>query len=423
MTRLFNEPSSFADEMIEGFVAASGRWVRAVPGGVARSTRAPQGQVAVVIGGGSGHYPAFGGLVGTGLAHAAAMGNVFASPSAHQVHSVAKAADNGGGVLLAYGNYAGDVMNFGQAQDRLVGEGIACESVAVTDDISSAPIGEEHKRRGVAGDLAVFKMAAAAAEEGYSLQEVARVARAANSRTRSFGVAFGGCTLPGAEAPLFTVPEGRMAVGLGIHGEAGIDEVAVPTADGLAELLVAALLAELPAEVGQARGNRAAVILNGLGSVKYEELFVVYRRISALLGDAGVEVVEPEVGEFCTSFDMAGVSLTLSWLDDELERFWRAPADTSAYRKGTVVQAGRYETAPAVVADEPLAVPDADEESRAAAGTVLGVLHAIATVIDENAEELGRIDAVAGDGDHGIGMQRGATAALEAGRAAHAHGA
>ena len=242
MTRLWNDPADFADEMIAGFVAANARSVRRVSGGVVRSTVVPEGQVAVVVGGGSGHYPAFGGLVGQGLAHGAAMGNLFASPSTQQIHSVASAANRGGGVFFSYGNYAGDVLNFDAAQERLRAEGIACETVAVTDDIFSASPAEKHKRRGIAGDLTVFRVAAAAAEAGYDLAGVTRVARLANERTRSFGVAFTGCTLPGAEQPLFSVPEGRMAIGLGIHGEPGIDETDIPTADGLAELLVSRLL-------------------------------------------------------------------------------------------------------------------------------------------------------------------------------------
>ena len=246
MTRLFNEPAAFADEMIEGFVASHGRWVRRVSGGVARSTQSTADTVALVIGGGSGHYPAFAGLVGQGLAHGAAMGNLFASPSAQQVYSVAKAANNGAGVLLGYGNYAGDVLHFTQAQERLRREGIDCRSIAVTDDVSSAPLEERAKRRGIAGDLTVFKVAAAAAEAGYSMDATVEIAERANDRTRSFGVAFTGCTLPGAETPLFTVPEGRMAVGMGIHGEPGIDETDIPTADELAELLVGKLLTEVP---------------------------------------------------------------------------------------------------------------------------------------------------------------------------------
>lgn len=421
MTRLFNEPAAFADEMIEGFVASHGRWVRRVSGGVARSTKSTPDTVALVIGGGSGHYPAFAGLVGQGLAHGAAMGNLFASPSAQQVYSVAKAANNGAGVLLGYGNYAGDVLHFTQAQERLRREGIDCRSIAVTDDVSSAPLEERAKRRGIAGDLTVFKVAAAAAEAGYSMDRTVEIAERANDRTRSFGVAFTGCTLPGAENPLFTVPEGRMAVGMGIHGEPGIDETGIPTADELAELLVGKLLTEVP-EGLQARGARVVPILNGLGSVKYEELFVVYRRVAQLLAEAGLEAVDPQVGELVTSFDMAGTSLTLFWLDEELETLWNAPADAPAFRRGAVTAAA-LEAGDADLADPVAAIPGATDESRAAAVRVLAALGAAKDVIDANVEELGRIDAIAGDGDHGIGMERGVRAAVEAATGAVERGA
>jgi D-erythrulose 4-kinase len=420
MTRLFNAPDDFLDELTEGFVAASGRWVRAVPGGVVRSTRSPEPTVAIVIGGGSGHYPAFAGLVGPGLAHGAAMGNLFASPSTQRAYSVAKAADEGRGVLFSYGNYAGDVLNFDAAQDQLKAEGIDCRTVLVTDDIWSAPPDEFERRRGIAGDLTVFKVASAAAEEGASLDEVERVARHANDRTRSFGVAFDGCTLPGKSEPLFTVPDGRMAVGLGIHGEPGIDETDVPTADELAQLFVSRLLDEVPDGV-ELSGARVVPILNGLGSVKYEELFVVYRSVDRLLRAAGVEVVDPEVGEFCTSFDMAGCSLTLLWLDDELERLWTAPADTPAFRRGSVAQRERAEADTAQAAQR--TIPPASAESRDAATVVAGLLARTAEVIAEHADELGRMDSVAGDGDHGIGMQRGSRAGANAARSAAADGA
>ena len=423
MTRLFNKPSDFADEALDGFVAAHRRWVRRVPGGIIRNTPSVAGNVAVIIGGGSGHYPAFSGLVGRGLAHGAAVGHVFASPSAQQVRSVAKAASCGGGVLLAYGNYAGDVLHFGQALERLNADGIDCRAIAVTDDVASASKDEMTKRRGVAGDLAVFKIAGAAADAGFSLDDVTRLANMANERTRSFGVAFTGCTLPGASDPLFTVPTGRIAVGLGVHGEPGIGEEEVPVADELAEMLVATLLTELPAGVRDAKNEKVAVILNGLGSVKYEELFVVYRRVAQLLDEAGVVIVEPEVGEFITSFDMAGLSLTLFWLNDELSPLWAAPADAPAFRKGAIeapegeVQEGHDE---AVQVDT---ISAATPESRGAAKTVLAALEKVRQTIDANVEELGRIDAVAGDGDHGIGMARGSTAAVAAGRDAAAAGA
>lgn len=411
MTRLFNQPSAFAGELVEGFVAVHGDKVRQVPGGVVRSTDTPSGSVAVVIGGGSGHYPAFAGLVGQGLAHAAVMGNLFASPSAQQIYNVSRVAHKGGGVLLGYGNYAGDVLHFGLAKDRLNAEGIACEVIAVTDDISSASIAELHKRRGIAGDLVVFKAASAAAEAGYSFDDVVRVARHANHRTRSLGVAFSGCTLPGADQPLFHVPHGKMALGMGIHGEPGIDEGPVPTADELAQLLVAALLDELPDGVAQAHGQRVAVILNGLGSVKYEELFVVYRRVAQLLSDAGLTVIEPEVGELVTSFDMAGVSLTLCWLDDELEGFWRAPVSTPAYRKGAVLLAKQLDELDLHLIEEQV-IPPASMKSRRSARCVMQALEKAEATVLAHADELGRIDAVAGDGDHGIGMQRGVVAAV-----------
>jgi dihydroxyacetone kinase len=427
MTRLFNEPAAFADEMIEGFVASHGRWVKRVSGGVVRNTRSTPGTVALVIGGGSGHYPAFAGLVGQGLAHGAAMGNLFASPSAQQVYNVAKAANNGGGVLLGYGNYAGDVLHFTQAQDRLRAEGIDCRSIAVTDDVSSAPLAERAKRRGIAGDLTVFKVAAAAAEAGYSLDATVEIAERANDRTRSFGVAFTGCTLPGAEHPLFSVPEGRMAVGMGIHGEPGIDETGIPTADGLAELLVAKLLTEVPEGVESPRDTnkraRVVPILNGLGSVKYEELFVVYRRVAQLLAEAGLEAVDPQVGELVTSFDMAGTSLTLFWLDDELETLWNAPSDAPAFRRGAVTAAALDPSDAADLTEAEQSIPDATDESRAGALRVLSALGAAKAVVDANADELGRIDAVAGDGDHGIGMERGVRAAVEAATDAVARGA
>ncbi|GGF40405.1 erythrulose kinase [Microbacterium sorbitolivorans] len=422
MTRLWNDPADFADEMIDGFVAANGRYVRRVTGGVARSTQTPEGQVAFVTGGGSGHYPAFGGLVGPGLAHGAAMGNLFASPSTQQVLSVARAAENGGGVFLSYGNYAGDVLNFDAAQEQLRAAGIPCQTVAVTDDVSSAGKDEIHKRRGIAGDLTVFRIAGAAAERGLNLDEVTRLARRANDRTRSFGVAFSGCSLPGADEPLFEVKEGHMAIGLGIHGEPGLGDAAIPTADGLAEMLVARLLDELPADVTSARGARVVPVLNGLGSLKYEEMFVVYRRIAQLLSEEGITAVDPHVGEYCTSFDMAGTSLTLLWLDDELEDLWDTGVDTPAYRRGSVDASQLVLASADEVAGEDV-IGDADDASRAIAKTIADAFDVWRTTIDENVDELGRLDAIAGDGDHGIGMQRGIHAAQAAARDAASRGA
>lgn len=418
MTRLFDDPANFTDDMLLGFLDAYSTYVVGVPGGVVRVNETRQGKVAVVVGGGSGHYPAFCGVVGPGFADGAVVGNVFTSPSADDASSVGRAVSGGGGLLFSTGNYAGDVMNFTQAQQRLLAEGIDTRVVFVTDDIASAPLDEIDKRRGIAGDFVVFKIAGAAAEDGYNLDNVERVARLANANTRTLGVAFSGCTIPGADHPLFTVPEGKMGVGLGIHGEPGISDDELPSAAGLALRLVDGVMAELPASAGP----RVGVILNGLGATKYEELFVVWHTVSSLLAERGLEVVEPEVGELVTSLDMSGCSLTLVALDEELERLWCAPTDTPAYRKGALqgVQARigpRRSDRVARVAPSINGSSAGTPASQECAQTVLALLTAMSVAINEAEDELGRIDAVAGDGDHGRGMVKGFAAAVEAARA------
>ncbi|MEV7473127.1 dihydroxyacetone kinase family protein [Pseudarthrobacter oxydans] len=409
MTQIFDNPADFAEEALDGLVAANRGYVARVDGGVVRSTEVPAGQVAVVVGGGSGHYPAFAGLVGPGLAAGAVCGNIFTSPSAGQAYRVAKAANAGGGVLFSYGNYAGDVIHFGEAQQRLNAEGIETRTVLVTDDIASAPLDQIERRRGIAGDLTVFKIAGAAAEAGLDLDGVERLAVLANHRTRSLGVAFDGCTLPGAAEPLFHVPAGGMSLGLGIHGEPGISDHPMPTASELAELLVSGLLRDKPGDAG----NRVVAILNGLGRVKYEELFLLFGKIDKLLTAAGLTIVEPECGELVTSLDMSGLSLTLLWLDDELERYWTAPADTPGYRKGSMAPRARRE----VAAPEGALAAEGEDTTAAAAGLgrlAAAVLAQARDAVVDHERELGRLDAIAGDGDHGVGMRRGVDAAVAA---------
>lgn len=420
MTRLFDDPATFTEDMVAGFAAAHPGYVRRVRGGVVRARRPRPGKVAVVTGGGSGHYPAFCGVVGPGFADGAVIGNIFTSPSAEDAYSVGRAADTGAGVVFSFGNYAGDNMNFGLAVERLEREGIRAHNVVVTDDVASAPAEDEAKRRGVVGDFVVFKVASAAAEEGCSFDEVVRVAERANARTRSLGVAFDGCTLPGGGQPLFEVPDGRMGLGLGIHGEPGVSEVDMPSAAELARTLVDGVLAEEPVFSGT---PRVAAILNGLGATKYEELFVVWKTAAQLLADAGIEVVEPEVGELVTSLDMAGCSLTLTWLDEELERFWRAPADSPAYRKGNLVAEDHGEQVAAEPAEPAAPAPEvAPPAGQRTAAVVVSALRAVSDRLHAAEEELGRMDAIAGDGDHGRGMSRGSEAALRAAEEAAAGG-
>ncbi len=418
MTRIYEDPATFTDDMLAGFADLQSRYVTRVPGGVVRATGGDP-KVAVIVGGGSGHYPAFCGVVGPGFADGAVVGNIFTSPSTADAVSVGRAASSGRGVLLLTGNYAGDVINFTQAAETLTAEGIETQFLVVTDDVASAPADQQRSRRGIAGDFVVFKTAAAAAETGYDLAEVARVAQRTNDRTRTLGTAFSGCTLPGASEPLFTVAPGQMSLGLGIHGEPGILDRPMPSAPELAKLLVDGVLADAPA----CEDRKLAVILNGLGATKYEELFLLWGHVATLLREADFELCEPEVGELVTSLDMAGCSLTASWLDPELERFWRAPVDTPAYRKGQWAhqEHARVLRTEHLVADEAIPVTRrlaADEPARQRADRALHALEAMAVTIAENAVDLGHLDSYAGDGDHGRGMVKGTSAAVDAARQA-----
>jgi dihydroxyacetone kinase len=337
--------------------------------------------------------------------------------------NVGAAADNGGGVIITSGNYAGDVLHFTKAAEALSASGIETRTLFVTDDIASAPPGREAERRGIAGDFVVFKMMGAAAEEGFPLHEVLRVGEKANDKTRTVGVAFDGCTLPGASEPLFTVPVGKMGFGLGIHGEPGVSEDLIPSARELARQLVDSLMKEFSLE----HGSKIGVILNGLGATKYEELFVLWKSVSEFLEETGAVMVDPEVGELVTSLDMAGLSLTIVELDDELERFWRASANTPAYKKG---EALALEPRPEArefrhisIGHESDQLAEASDQSKACAVRVLEMIRSVETVLENAEAELGRIDAVAGDGDHGRGMVKGVHAARDSAEKAVARGA
>jgi len=418
---MLNDAASFREEMIDGYATAYRRFLRRVPGasGVVARGAPRRGRVSVVVGGGSGHYPAFYGLVGEGMVTAAAIGDVFTSPSGEQAYRVAKAADGGAGLLFTFGNYAGDVMNFGMAEGRLRAEGTDARTVLVTDDVLSAPPAEAHRRRGIAGGFYVFKTAGASAARGDALDRVEELTRRANERVRTAGIAFAGCTIPGQTEPLFTVAPGQMEIGLGIHGEPGVRTAEQVPAREIARLLVDTLLAEAPA----GGGGEVAVLVNGLGGTKYEEMFVLYSGVAPLLERAGLRVHEAQIGEFVTSLDMAGCSLTLFWLDDELRELHDATAASPAYTRigPDVERAGLFASPEAAAAEEAARAAEAAETAAAeeAAGGAAGetaraaLRQALAAIAAAEAE-LGRLDAAAGDGDHGAGMVRGFRAAVEA---------
>jgi dihydroxyacetone kinase len=322
--KLINDPDAFVDEVLEGILAAHPGELRRAddPRAIVRAEAPVQGKVAIATGGGSGHLPVFMGYVGPGLADGAAVGNVFASPSSDQMLAVIRAIDSGAGVLQVYGNYGGDAMNFGLAADLAAADGIRVTEVRGTDDVASAPKGEESRRRGIAGIFFLYKVAGACADRGADLDAVTATTQRAADAVRSMGVALSPCTVPAAGRPTFELPEGEMEIGMGIHGEPGVRRGPLQTVDEVVDQLVEALVADLPHD----RGDRVDVLVNGLGATPVEELYLVFRRASRRLAEAGLEVRRTWIGEYATSLEMAGASISLLRLDDELADLMDAPA-------------------------------------------------------------------------------------------------
>jgi phosphoenolpyruvate---glycerone phosphotransferase subunit DhaK len=326
--KLINDPENAVDEYLEGFLLAHPDLVKRVhERGIARADAPVQGKVAVVIGGGSGHKPAFSGYVGPGGADGAVIGDVFTSPTPDMALAVAQAVDGGAGVIFSYGRYQGDILNFDMAAELADAEGIRVETVLVTDDVASAPKEKSELRRGIAGDFFVFKSLFSKAESGASLDEVIAVGQKANERTRTMGVGLSGCTLPGQDEPNFTLPDGEMEIGLGIHGEPGASRGPIQPADRVVEDLLGRILDDMPLD----SGSEVAVLVNGLGATPYMELYIMNRRLHQLLEEKGISVYKSYVGEYCTSLDMAGASITLLHLDDELKQLVDAPCDTPMF--------------------------------------------------------------------------------------------
>ena len=328
MKKILNSPETFVDDMTEGIALAYGDKVRFLDPERRVLLRArPAGdKVGIVTAGGSGHLPVFLGYVGQGLLDGCAIGNVFASPSAKKMEDMIRACDTGRGVLCLYGNYGGDKMNFDMACEMLEMDDIATRTVLVRDDVASSPAGTAEKRRGVAGMVYAFKIAGAAAEEGQGLDQVAAAAEKALAHTRSMGAALSPCIVPEVGRPSFHIEEDEIEIGMGIHGEPGIQVQKMMGADQLAQTLLDPILAELGREPG-----RVSVMVNGLGATPMEELLIVYRRVHQILAELGIQVVLPHIGEYATSMEMAGLSLTVLRLDEELERLLRSPAATPFY--------------------------------------------------------------------------------------------
>ncbi|MFT4435623.1 dihydroxyacetone kinase subunit DhaK [Caballeronia sp. 15715] len=332
--KLINDGNAAVDEMLDGVMAAHSNVLRRLDGAprAILARHGPRGgKVALVIGGGSGHEPTFLGFVGKGLADAAAIGNVFASPPPQPAVDAALATHGGAGVLFMYGNYAGDVMNFDMATELLELEGVEARTVLTTDDIASAPRDQRDKRRGVAGNVFIFKAAGAAADLMMSLDDVERVARHANARTFTLGVALAPCSLPQTRRANFEIAVGEMEIGMGIHGEPGMRREALRPADAVVDEIMDAILGEM----GAAKGDRVAVLVNSLGATPLMELYIMNRRVAQRLSDAGLIVHRTLVGPLCTSLEMAGASITLMHLDEELQRLLDHPCECAMFQQGT----------------------------------------------------------------------------------------
>jgi phosphoenolpyruvate---glycerone phosphotransferase subunit DhaK len=324
MQKIINDPDWFVDEMLDGVLAAHGDQLRraADARAIVRAQAPVVGKVAIATGGGSGHLPVFLGYVGEGLLDGCAVGNVFASPSADQMLEVTRAVNGGRGVLYLFGNYGGDVMNFDLAAELAAAEGIEVLSMVAHDDVASAVRGEEHRRRGIAGIFFLYKVAGAMAAEGADLASVAAVVDRASAGLRSMGVALSPCTIPAAGRPTFELPAGQMEIGMGIHGEPGVRRGSLAAADVIADELISAITEDLPYEAG----DEVAVLVNGLGATPKEELYILYRRAAQVLHERRIAVGPVWVGEYATSLEMAGASLSLLRLDDEIRRLLLAPA-------------------------------------------------------------------------------------------------
>ncbi|WP_461175625.1 dihydroxyacetone kinase subunit DhaK [Trueperella pyogenes] len=330
MKKILNTPDSFVQDTMEGIALAHPDKVALLDDDfrvLVSKYPTSEGKVGIVTGGGSGHLPLFLGYVGEGMLDGCAVGEVFASPSAEKMAEMIRACDRGAGVVCLFGNYNGDLFNFRMAMEDVEFDDIETRAVVVGDDVASSPAESADKRRGVAGIVYAYKVAGAAATEGRDLDAVVEVTRKVLDNIRTMGVALTPTIVPKVGKPGFTIADDEIEIGMGIHGEAGIEVRKMMRADEIAELIVGTIERDMPLT----SGDRVSVLINGLGGTPLEEQYIVYRAVHRLLLEQNVHVVMPHIGEFATSMEMAGLSVTLFKLDDELETLLRAPARTPFY--------------------------------------------------------------------------------------------
>jgi dihydroxyacetone kinase-like protein len=331
MKKLINAPDSVVDEALAGMVAAHGDLLRVIePNVIVRSDAPRQGKVGVISGGGSGHEPMHGGFVGRGMLDAACPGAVFTSPVPDQMLAATKAVDGGAGVLHIVKNYTGDIMNFELAAELAQAEGIEVTSVVIADDVAVQDSLYTAGRRGVGGTVLAEKIVGAAAEEGQDLAAVTALCQRVQDNVRSMGMALTSCTVPAAGKPTFEIGDDEMEIGIGIHGEPGRERRKLASADEITEALMTPVLDD----GGFGSGDRVLAFVNGMGGTPLLELYVVYNKVAAMCRDRGVTIERNLIGSYITSLEMAGCSITLLKLDDEMVRLWDAPVHTAALRWG-----------------------------------------------------------------------------------------
>ncbi len=321
MKKIINDPKAVPSQTLDGFVRAFGSHFELVSSVKGVKVKQPRDKVALVIGGGSGHEPMFSMFVGDNLGDAAACGNIFASPDPNTIMQTALSVNSGKGVLFVYGNYAGDNLNFDMAAELLEDMGVPSRTVRVWDDVASAPKALIEDRRGIAGDVFVIKIAGAATGAGLTLEESSRIAAKARDNTFSVGVALSGGTIPGEKAPAFTLPEDEIEFGMGVHGEPGVRRALLQPADQIVDNLLDLLLSDS----GIGSGSTVCTLINGLGSTSLAELFIMNRRLSEALREKGIHIHDMLVDSFITCQEMAGASISLLKLDDELLPYYDAP--------------------------------------------------------------------------------------------------
>lgn len=330
MQRILNNPDDIVDEMLEGFLAAHGDIVEASGNKrVIKAKNIPKGKVGVITGGGSGHKPAFVGYVGENMCDAAAVGEICSSPTAAAFLDAVKTADQGRGVACLYGNYSGDNMNVKMAVKMAAKEGITVKTVIANDDVASAPKDQREKRRGVAGEVFMWKAGGAKAAKGASLDEVIAAAQKAIDHTRSVGIGLTPCTLPAVGHPNFEIQDGTMEVGIGHHGEPGIEVVPLESAAQMAKRMMDVVLPDYPFT----EGDEVAVLVSGLGATPVMELYVLYRELKKLFLEKRIEIYKAYVGNYFTSLEMSGATLTVMKLDDELKELLDMPAYTMGFKQ------------------------------------------------------------------------------------------